>query len=357
MRAFFLSLPFCIASQIVVAQIVVAAPAGIQTQPFAQARSTTAVAHSARLGIVDDVERSLIDKIVARDAKGLHALFSAPMKQALPEQKTAAFIDGLLGAKGPLVAVERAAGSTRARHGVYVVKAERGAWQLTLDVDDAGPVLGMSFGEPPPPEPPVAKSPRLVDLPFRGRWSVFWGGDTVEKNKHVPFKSQRRAADLVIVDEKGSTHRGDGKKNEDYFAYGQDILAVADGTVVTVVDGVPDNPPGEMNGLLALGNTVVIRHDDGLYSFVGHLVPGSTRVKVGDPVRGGQVLGKCGNSGNTSEPHLHVQLQDGPRVEASWGIEARFRDVKVTRQGKTTVVKDYAFEKGDIVEPSAPSPR
>jgi murein DD-endopeptidase MepM/ murein hydrolase activator NlpD len=86
-----------------------------------------------------------------------------------------------------------------------------------------------------------------------------------------------------------------------------------------------------------------------LYSMSGHLVPGSVRVKAGARVRRGQVLGACGNSGNSSEPHLHFQLQDGPTMRKSFGIEPVFQSVEVTRDGKRARVTDYTWRKGDRV--------
>jgi murein DD-endopeptidase MepM/ murein hydrolase activator NlpD len=168
-------------------------------------------------------------------------------------------------------------------------------------------------------------------------------------NHHVGQKSQRRAADLVVVDAGGRTHRGDGRKNDDYLAYGQEVLTVADGTVITVIDGIPENAPGELNPAFLGGNTVIVKHTDSLYSLYAHLQPGKLKVKVGAKVRQGAVLGVCGNSGNSSEPHLHFQLQDAPLFEKSWGVEAVFKDVPVVRDGKPTKIADYTWLKGDLV--------
>lgn len=207
----------------------------------------------------------------------------------------------------------------------------------------------MSLKDPPPPDPPVVRSSIPLELPFKGRWSVAHGGDTLEVNQHVPHKSQRRAADLLIRDESGKTFRGDGKKNEDYLAYNAEILAVAPGRVVTVIDGVPDNPPGSMNPYFTMGNSIIIEHAPGLYSEYSHLIPGSAKVKVGSKVKAGQVIGRCGNSGNSSEPHLHFQLQDGPRFEASYGVEAVFERVERVRDGQREIVEGYTFLRGDEI--------
>ena len=72
-----------------------------------------------------------------------------------------------------------------------------------------------------------------MQLPFRSEWSVFWGGDNKKVNNHASVRGQRRAADLSIEGANGLTHKDTGRRNEDYFAYGKQILAAAPGTVVT----------------------------------------------------------------------------------------------------------------------------
>jgi murein DD-endopeptidase MepM/ murein hydrolase activator NlpD len=189
-----------------------------------------------------------------------------------------------------------------------------------------------------------------IALPVRGRWTVMWGGDTLALNHHVEVPSQRRAADLVIVGDSGRTFRSDGKNAADYYAYGQEVRAVADGTVVTAVDGVPDNTPGLKDTYFVPGNVVIVQHGPTLFSVYSHLQPGSQRVARGARVKRGDTLGLCGNSGNTSEPHLHFQLQDGPRLESAWGVEALFKHVRLVRGGKMSSPEAYRFLKGDVIE-------
>lgn len=290
--------------------------------------------------------------LVAKDAKGLSDQFNAAMKAAVPIDRLEKMMSGLDGAKGRLLTIERDPGGD-ARNGTYRFKAEKGDWQVKLNLDPEGKIGGLMFTEPPPPAPPVARSTLAMGLPFTGTWSVFWGGDREELNYHVKSPSQRRATDVLVVDAAGKTHKGDGKKNEDYFAYGKDILAVADGTVVQAIDGMKDNEPGVMSPLMALGNSVIIEHPGPVYSMYAHLKAGSVKVKTGAKVKKGTWLGACGNSGNTSEPHLHFQLQDGPLVDHSWGVEPTFPNVSVTRDGKTSVMNDYTWLKGDLVTSSA----
>lgn len=134
--------------------------------------------------------------------------------------------------------------------------------------------------------------------------------------------SERYAIDWFQIDQSAdaellpgrniSSHRGDPTRNESYLAYGEPLLAVADGTVVDVVSDVPDTPPLVPPVGLELselgGNVVTIDIGGGVFAFYAHLAPGSPTVKVGDKVTRGQVIGFLGNSGNSTEAHLHFQL-------------------------------------------------
>ncbi len=162
-------------------------------------------------------------------------------------------------------------------------------------------------------------------LPFDDEFFVVWGGRTAEQNYHVVDRNQRFAYDFVIMRD-GATHAGDGRRNEDYHCYGRPILAPADGVVSEVIDGVADNVPGRMDASEVTGNRIVIDHGHGEHSLLAHLKPGSPTVAVGERVSAGQPIARCGNSGNSSEPHLHYQLQDGPQFGSSAGLPARFVD-------------------------------
>jgi murein DD-endopeptidase MepM/ murein hydrolase activator NlpD len=330
------------------------------SKPDAAASARTAAAATApvtpeastRLP-VDAVALEIVRSINAKDAKLLVSLFGVEMANALPESKALPFITGIATGPGHINAVERLPGDEGARDGKFKLTAERGELRMDLHVDRNDKVTGMSITSAPAAEPPVAKSTLPLVLPFRGQWLAVWGGDKIEVNRHLGHKSQRRAVDLVMVDKEGKTHRGDGRKNDDFFAYGQDVVAVADGTVVTVIDGVPENAPGELNPAVLAGNSVVVKHSDSLFSFYAHLQPGKIRVRVGTKVGKGALLGVCGNSGNSTEPHLHFQLQDAPLFEKSWGVEPIFHDVTVVRDGKPAKLPEYTWLKGDLVgEPS-----
>lgn len=146
-----------------------------------------------------------------------------------------------------------------------------------------------------------------------------------------------------------NAHSGDGRRNEDYYAFGQPIVAPAEGVVTYVVDGVHDNVPGEMNRMFVPGNLVIIKHVDNEFSQLAHFKQYSIKVKVGDRVTRGQLLGLCGNSGNSSEAHLHFQVQTAPFFEEESSMKVFFDKVSVRRDGKTETKSDYSPVKGDII--------
>jgi murein DD-endopeptidase MepM/ murein hydrolase activator NlpD len=162
-------------------------------------------------------------------------------------------------------------------------------------------------------------------LPFDSRWFVFWGGRTLAQNHHASTLDQRFAYDLVVLRE-GRTHVGDRKHNEDYYCFGQRIVAPALGTAVSVENGVEDNVPGVMNPKQPMGNHVILDHGNGEFSFLCHLRKGTVAVRKGDQLKAGELLGLCGNSGNSSEPHLHYHLQDSADFGWGRGLPAPFRD-------------------------------
>lgn len=214
--------------------------------------------------------------------------------------------------------------------GVYIRRARYSRQVLPFDLmwtmDAAGRVIGL-FYRPAPLEAPGPNESRhtasRLRLPFEGRWYVYWGGRSLAENHHVGARDQRYAYDFVVVAE-NSTHRGDGSDNQHYYAFGRPIVAPAGGTVVSVENRVPDNRPGVMNPIQPLGNHVVIDHGNGEYSFMAHFQRGTVLVRAGEVVLRGQVLARCGNSGNSSEPHLHYHLQDKARFGQGDGLPAQF---------------------------------
>ena len=161
-----------------------------------------------------------------------------------------------------------------------------------------------------------------------------------------PYIAQRYAIDWVQFGNNNETYRGDAKDNRSYYCFGQEAYAVADATVVEVKDGLPENTPNEkaavpINFDTVAGNHVNLDLGGGVYAMYAHLQPGSIRVKVGDRVTTGQVIGLVGNTGNSSEPHLHFQLMSARSPLGGEGLPytfATFYQVgKMTKQPPDTV--------------------
>lgn len=141
-------------------------------------------------------------------------------------------------------------------------------------------------------------------LPSRGTWYVLHGGRARATNYHHGNTHQRWAFDLVVKRDGRQRERGsDRHRNESYYAHGQDLLAPAAGTVIHVVDGIPENRPPERGR--AGGNGLIIDHGFGEYSALWHAIPGSLEVEVGDRVETGQRVAQVGNSGRSTGPHIH----------------------------------------------------
>lgn len=221
------------------------------------------------------------------------------------------------------------------------VELRRGADSYDADIStSSGPMrLRATFGDgdritmlklsPQAAVPAESAAPPAIELamPFRDLWYVRWGGATELENYHVIAPAQRHAFDFVVWRD-GATFRTDGATAADYGAWDQAILSPAAGTVVEAVDGVDDNVPPAMNPSQPFGNHVVIEAGPHAYVVIGHLQRGSIAVAVGAQVGRGDALGRCGNSGNTSEPHVHVHAQDRPKLDdpGAVGIPIEFID-------------------------------
>jgi murein DD-endopeptidase MepM/ murein hydrolase activator NlpD len=184
-------------------------------------------------------------------------------------------------------------------------------------------------------------------LPFDGEWLVYWGGRTLEQNYHVANRAQRFASDFVVR-RNGSTHTGEGAELADHHCWDRPILAPAAGTVIAAVEDLPDQPIGKTDPERPAGNHVVLDLGNSEFAFLAHLRQDSVAVEPGEKVSPGQEIGRCGNSGNTSEPHLHFHLQTTPDLATGEGLPAFFEDY--TADGKP--VDSGEPLRGQVVAPS-----
>lgn len=149
-------------------------------------------------------------------------------------------------------------------------------------------------------------------LPFMGEWTVSQGYD----GKITHKGDWSKALDFVITDTEGKTWGGTGTRPEDFYCYTKPVLSPADAVVEEIQNWVEDNPVGGNNTAQNWGNTIVLKHAEGLYTKLSHLKKGSIKVNKGDYVKKGSLLAYCGNSGRSPEPHLHFQVQATPYIDS-----------------------------------------
>jgi hypothetical protein len=296
----------------------------------------------------EQVVRPMVQAINAEDYAGIQRDFDKVMLDALPLEKATPFFKNLMGQCGKIEKLDppRLVPPDQA---VFAAHFERAVLDIKVVLDQRDKIVGLWFLPHVAPVPVPERHLAVLRLPFDGQWSVVWGGDTKELNQHHDTLNQRYAFDFLVTDGAGKSHQGDGQRNEDYFAFGQPVLAPADGVVTEVITGVRDNTPGSMNPYSALGNAVIIEHREHEVSVLAHFQQGSIRVKAGDHVTSGQVLGLCGNSGNSSEAHVHYHLQNTPIIQDGTGIRCLFDKVSVLKDGSRESKASYSPVKGDLV--------
>lgn len=276
---------------------------------------------------------SFIAQYNAGNYKSIFASFSSEMKAALPIDQTILFLSGLQLQAGKILSREFL--KYEQTSALYKTKFEKTTFTVSISIDESKNING--FFIKPYTEDTIVKSERnktKMILPFNEEWTVFWGGDTKELNYHVEHPAQKNAFDLVITDDKGKSYKTDGKTNEDYYAFGKDIIAPCDGEIVLVVDGIKDNIPGILNPIYIPGNTVIIKTANNEYIFLAHFKQNSIKVKLGQKVKQGQLLGQCGNSGNSSEAHLHFHIMNTEDMNTATGIKCYFESIQVNGEMK-----------------------
>ncbi|MGI9607010.1 MAG: M23 family metallopeptidase [Acidimicrobiales bacterium] len=179
------------------------------------------------------------------------------------------------------------------------------------------------------------EDPVVLGPPLRGdNWLAANNTDESPHSRNVEvFEGtvripMRYAVDFVRKGPDGNDFVGEETDNAAHHAYGEEILAVADGTIAMTIDGVPDNVPGSRPaGPIPLdmrcGNCIILDIGDDRFVTYAHLIPGSLTMAVGDQVKKGDVLGRLGNSGNTDAPHLHFHVSQIFDTQNASGLNGR----------------------------------
>ncbi|MEV4997556.1 M23 family metallopeptidase [Streptomyces niveus] len=204
----------------------------------------------------------------------------------------------------------------------------------------------------------TARTPVETGAPVSGRWTALNSPATKVPSHGIHSYGQTYAIDILAAPDPDPRPpfamlwplvRG----NSHYPAFGAPVLAVADATVVQVLNGRRDHLTRTSLPALAwmmliesplresagpswiVGNHVVLDLGDGTYAMYAHLKQGSVTVAAGDRVRAGQRIAACGNTGNSTESHVHFQLMDGPDLDTARGIPFTWRGVGVPANGES----------------------
>lgn len=274
----------------------------------------------------------------------IYYMFNYDMKKALPLDKTQAFFADLNSSLGKINQVEFSKLKDVAH--IYKMTFTSEIRDVMLYLDGNNKIGGLLVTHHKPDNLPVLeRNTTKMILPFNEEWYVFWGGTNEVQNYHIAYENQKYAYDILMIKDNVS-YNGDPKLNESYFVYGKDIIAPCDAKVVKVITGVKDNIPGELNPKQLTGNTVVLETTNKEYILFAHLKENSIAVREGQFIRQGGLLGQCGNSGNTTEPHLHLSLQNTLDMNIATGGKLYFDRILVNGELK----QDYLPVKGDLIK-------
>jgi hypothetical protein len=215
-------------------------------------------------------------------------------------------------------------------------------------------------------------------LPLRGKIFVWEGHDSYAHHLRVPLSnpkvqalgvtanSNAFASDFIYLDEHGREYHDDPRKLDNWYSYGQPIYAPGAGVVLAAANDIPENwfedaaatrighpklPPGK--DPKDIGNFVLIDHQDGEYSLLVHMKPGSVVVKAGDHVQPGKLVGRIGFAGDSIFPHLHYSLMDGPEVFKAWGLPTYFFHFRRVVGASSMEVNQGPVDSGDFLESEA----
>lgn len=292
------------------------------------------------------VASQFIDLYNRDDYKGVFDMFNTDMQKALPQEKTNEFLADMKASLGVVNSFEFNKLQQDVAHVYKTTFSSEELRDILFYLDNDNKIGGLLVSMHKPDNLRVIeRNTTKMILPFKEEWFVFWGGTTVEQNYHVAYEDQKYAYDILMVKD-GASYKGDPTKNENYYAFGKDIIAPCDAKVVKVINGVKDNVPGELNPEQLTGNTIVLQTKAEEYLLFAHLKENSIIVAEGQMVKQGDLLGQCGNSGNTTEAHLHLSLQNAVDMNSSTGGKLYFDKIMVNGETK----EDYLPVKEDFVK-------
>jgi murein DD-endopeptidase MepM/ murein hydrolase activator NlpD len=331
------------------------------SEPSAKAKPKAPAAYPIMSTAAKNRARQLYDYFARGQSAQLYAAFSSGMKKGSTEARLTTVsrqMNTKLGNPGetmgetympsltqPATVYARMTKYSKAKSPIVVVVAVNE--QGELDSLQIVPVQ-----DPPADQYADYQDKVKLHLPFDGAWMVAQGGRRVFDNAFASTDDDRYTVGFMFLKD-NRPFDGEGKKNEDYFCYGQPVLAPAAGTVVQIVNGVADHQPGKGTDVISHGNYVVISHGNNEYSMLPYLKNGSLKVRNGARVKQGDPVGECGDSGSSYAPHVEYRLQNTRGFPLPVTLPAQFVDY--TANGKEVAAGEPV--RGQMVsnKPSTPA--
>jgi murein DD-endopeptidase MepM/ murein hydrolase activator NlpD len=188
-------------------------------------------------------------------------------------------------------------------------------------------------------------------LPFDGIWYV--SAEHGYLDPHKRFLAEAYAYDFLQIGPNGKSFQREGRSNADYYAYGKKVVAAKDGRVITVRGDMAENTPGESTNIETPGgNVVIIDHGNNQFGYYAHLKPFTVAVKAGEQVKAGDVLGEVGNSGDSTEPHLHFHVMNNADPSQGDGIPVVFDTWKALSYSRFPQSRQSGIlPRGEFVQP------
>ncbi|MFK8059786.1 MAG: DUF3887 domain-containing protein [Polaribacter sp.] len=282
-----------------------------------------------------EVSKIFFKHFNSENYEAIYNMFDVNMQNTLPLKKTNLFFKGLAERSGKITIMSFSE-LQRSAH-IYKTNFEKAVKNILISLNNDNKINGLYIRPFIPKNLPVVdRNTTKMILPFNEEWTVGWGGTKVKNNYHVAHNNQKYAYDLFIK-KGGKTYKNNKSKNENYFVFGKQIIAPCDATVVKVIKGVKDNIPGVLNPKQVSGNTVILKTVNNEFILFAHFKENSIRVMENQIIKQGDILGLCGNSGNSSEPHLHLSLQNVADTNIATGGKLFFDTIKVNG----IIKKDY----------------
>jgi len=289
-----------------------------------------------------------------------YAAFSPQMKKQSPEAKLSTIskqVTEKLGAPGEVLS-ENFLPSLSAPATLYTrtVQYSKAKVPVTTIVAINGDGDLVDFQIAPVPTRPRDEYSDYQDstklrLPFNGSWAVMQGGRTVYDNAFVGTEDSRYSVSFMFLKD-GMAFENQGKKNSDYYCYGQPVLSPAAGVIVQMANNSADHPPGRGPEIQSRGNYVVIAHGNSEFSLIPYLKAGSLKVRNGQRVKQGEAIGECGNSGSSFAPHVEYSLQNTRGFPLPKSMPAQFVDYMA--DGKPVAIGEPLRGQTVTNEPKAP---